>query len=256
MTQTDPDIVDTANRSRRARMPKWCIWSGPAFTLLFAIGFWAVARMVPPPAPSFTAQQVADIFASNRFRIRLGLMISMASSTLFFPFVAVMSSYLRRIEGQYSPMAYVQLAGGTASICVFIFPLMSLQAANFRADRDPEVVLALSDIGWIPFVGLFGPPFMQCVAIAVAVLQDKRSIPIWPRWVGYFNIWIAILYLPGLLLVFFKSGPLAWNGLVCWWLPAAAFFSWILVMAWVMLSSPDAVTRKVSASPKNEVATS
>lgn len=228
--------MNPTNRSPDPRTLKWCIWSGPAFTFLFGIGFWAVARLVPPPAPGFTAQQVADIFAANRFRIRLGLMISMAASTLFFPFVAVLSSYLRRIEGQYSPMAYVQLAGGTASICVFIFPLMNLQAANFRSDRDPATVLALSDIGWIPFVGLFGPPFMQCAAIAAVVLQDKRATPVWPRWVGYFNIWIALLYLPGVAIVFFKSGLLAWNGLVCWWLPAAAFFSWILVMAGVMLS--------------------
>jgi hypothetical protein len=48
---------------------------------------------------------------------------------------------------------------------------MSLQAANFRSGHDAESARALGDIGWIPFVRPFGPPFIQSVAIAVTVSE-------------------------------------------------------------------------------------
>ena len=39
----------------------------------------------------------------------------------------------------------------------------------------------------------------------------------------------------GTFNVFFKEGPLAWPGLLAWWLPLAAFPAWVLVMAHRML---------------------
>ena len=38
-----------------------------------------------------------------------------------------------------------------------------------------------------------------------------------PRWLGWFNLWAQIIYLPGILIPYFKSGPLAWNGLLAFW---------------------------------------
>jgi len=51
---------------------------------------------------------------------------------------------------------------------------------------------------------------------------------------GYFTIWAAIVFSPGALCVFFKSGPFAWNGLFAWWLPLGVFAVWIGVL-FVML---------------------
>jgi hypothetical protein len=53
-----------------------------------------------------------------------------------------------------------------------------------------------------------------------------------PRWVGFANIWIAILFLPGALLPFFHSGPFSWNGIIGFWLVANALFGWIVIMWW------------------------
>ena len=37
------------------------------------------------------------------------------------------------------------------------------------------------------------------------------------------NFWLAIKFTPASFLVFFKTGPLAWNGLLVWWFPLLAF---------------------------------
>jgi hypothetical protein len=190
-----------------------CAWSGIAFAVLFGVGF-LIAGFIPPPAPHETASAVARLFAHDRTRIRIGLQIAWSCSLLFLPFVALLSQLMRRAEGDFAPMAYTQLAAGIGSMMVFVLPLWNLQAANYRPDRAPQTVQALADLGWLPFVGAWAVPATQCVALAVVILSDRRSTPTFPRWAGYFNIWIALLYVPAVLLPFFKAGALSWNGLI------------------------------------------
>ena len=35
-------------------------------------------------------------------------------------------------------------------------------------------------------------------------------------------------FIPASFLVFFKAGPLAWNGLLVWWVPVFAFLLWFV----------------------------
>jgi hypothetical protein len=212
-----------------------CAWAGLGFTTLFAIGFWPVAGFMPPPSPSLTAEQLGALFVEHGTRIRIGLQLCMIAAALFFPFTAAMSIQIKRIEGNYSPLAYTQLAAGTGSTLVFLFPLMNLQAAAFRIDRAPQTIQAISDMAWIPFVGLLCVPMMQNICLALAIFTDNSPRPTFPRWAGYFNIWVGVSYIPAVLLVFVHSGPVAWNGVLSWYLGAAAFFSWIVVMAVLLL---------------------
>jgi hypothetical protein len=91
----------------------------------------------------------------------------------------------------------------------------------------------LNDFAWITFVGFYPPGFIQNVAIGWCILTDRNEVQAYPRWVGFANIWIAILFLPGALLPFFHGGPFSWNGIIGFWLVAVAFFGWI-VMMWRM----------------------
>ncbi|MDT7598952.1 MAG: hypothetical protein QOK26_1029, partial [Pseudonocardiales bacterium] len=83
-----------------ARTQRWFAWAGPSLNVLFAIGFWPVAGLVPPPSPALSPEQVAALFLEHGTRIRIGLQLCMVASALFFPFSALMSVYLKRIEGR------------------------------------------------------------------------------------------------------------------------------------------------------------
>jgi len=37
------------------------------------------------------------------------------------------------------------------------------------------------------------------------------------------------------MVICFKTGPFAWNGIIAFWIPLAIFGTWFFVMAWVML---------------------
>ncbi len=218
------------------RTQLWCLWCGPIGILLWLVGFVFLGGLMPPPRPSASMQEIQDFYQANTNGIRAGLVLTMIGGTLTGPWVAAISTQLKRIEGRHSPLSYTQLGLGMLGVLLFILPIMTMQVAAFRPDRDPSQLLLLNDLAWIPFVGVWTCAALQNVAIAVAILLDKDE-EVFPRWVGYFNIWIAALFWPGSLLYFFKEGPFAWNGVLSWWLVVVAFCLWYVVMFFAMLSA-------------------
>jgi hypothetical protein len=70
---------------------------------------------------------------------------------------------------------------------------------------------------------------------ALAAFTDRSPEPVFPRWVGWSNVWLGVLLLPATIVIVFKTGPLAWTGLIGFWISAAVFGVWYLVMTWVVL---------------------
>jgi hypothetical protein len=85
--------------------------------------------------------------------------------------------------------------------------------------------------------------------IAIAALRDRRPDPVLPRWVGYANLWAAVGIAPASCIVFFHSGPLAWNGVLAWWLVLVDFFAWMCVMAYGLRHAIAHQEREEAAAP-------
>jgi hypothetical protein len=212
-----------------------CVWLGPIFALLFGLGWMALARWVQPPSPNLSAESIADVFASHRTLIRLGVGLSGFAGALTVPWTAVVAVQMKRIEGEHCPMTYSQLTAGALGALIFIFPMLFLEVAAFRAERSPVLVQALSDLGFLCFIGFPFLAVIQGLALAVVICQDDRAVPIFPRWLGYFNVWAALLFIPGTAISYFHVGPLAWDGLFTYWPPLFAFGGWIIVVSQQML---------------------
>lgn len=209
------------------RIQQTCIWAGPAMGALFVVGF-AIAGFFPPPSPNKSAAEVAAMIDEHRTAIRVGIVICLASCPLLMPFLASFTIAMKRIEGVRPIMAYTQLALGALATIEFVIPYVFMLASTYRADQHPDVTRALYDLSWFFFLGVISTFSLQLVLFGVAVLIDRQATPIFPRWLGYANIWFAIMFTPASFLVFFKTGPLAWNGLLVWWVPVFAFLGWFL----------------------------
>jgi hypothetical protein len=221
------------------RIQKACIWAGPAMGALFVVGF-AVAGFFPPPSPNKTGAEVAALIDQHRTAIRVGIVICLASCPLLMPFLASFTIQMKRIEGVRPVMAYTQLALGALATIEFVIPYVFMLVSTYRADQDPDVTRALYDTGWFFFLGVISTFVLQLVLFGVAVLIDRRAQPIFPRWLGYVNIWLALTFTPASFLVFFKAGPLAWNGVLVWWVPLFAFLVWFLPNFVCLLRAVDA----------------
>ena len=207
-----------------------CVWSGVAVFLLFGIGLWPIAGFFPPLLPSASAGEIAAIYQQNTTAIRAGMLPLIMSGGFYAAWVAVISIQMRRIEGAHPVMAYTQMIAGAATLMFFLLSPLIWTTAAFRPERAIELTQGLNDLGWIMFVMAVSTGIFQNLAIGFAILGDKGPRPLFPRWAGFFNFWVAVLTLPGLLLTFFKTGPFAWNGLLAFYLPAGVFFLWFFVM--------------------------
>jgi len=224
-----------------------CTWSAPVFVAVFTVGFWFLARYLPPPSPNATATDIAALYQQHTGQIRLGMFLMMACSALVAPFVAVISVQMKRMEGGAGVLTYTQLSAGTVGILFLILPALLWTVAAFRPERDPNLILLLNDMGWIFFLMPFGTFMIQNLAIGIAILAHSGP-QIFPRWAGYFNLWVAVLFVPGGLLTFFKTGPFAWDGLFVFWVPLVVFLLWygvmfVLLRQAIAKSSPTGTAR-------------
>lgn len=206
------------------------VWSAVAFFLTWLIGFALIARWVPPLPPSATAEQVARIFESRSVPIRIGMICMGVGAVLYLPWSVLLADIVKRIEGRSFFLSGTELAAGILSTTTFFIPSFAWATAAFRAGRDPQVVQALVDFGWLFFITAIGPFILQYVVLAVAIFLDKRDPPAYPRWVAYMQLWVSLLFCPAVIAYFMKRGPFAWNGLLVWWIPFAAFTFWFVAM--------------------------
>lgn len=126
-------------------------------------------------------------------------------------------------------------------------PMLIMNVAAFRPDRSPEITMALTDLAWILFVTPIGPFIVQNLAIALAVFSDQNTPPVFPRWVGYANIWVALLFCAAAAAYFFKAGPLAWQGIFAFWLGLVMYTIWAFI-PFITLAPRDSHRRRAVPS--------
>lgn len=216
-----------------------CAWSGIVFIAVFFTGFAVVAGFIPPPSPNMTGDELIQLFSDDQTRIRIGMIVSIFASVLLGSWAAVMTVQIHRMERGNSALAYTNLAMGATFILEFIISLILWQSMTFR-DHGADVMTAMNDTAWFLFVAITATPALQAVVIGVAVLRDTRQRPVFPRWAGYLNFWVAILFMPGTITVFFHDGPFAWNGLFVWYMPLTVFFIWMVANTVLLLKAIDA----------------
>jgi hypothetical protein len=146
----------------------------------------------------------------------------------------VISIQIARIEKRMPLLAVMQFGGAVLLVVFFQLCGMLWIAATFRSELEPSTIRMLDDLSWLIFVMVFPGYVLQLSCIALASFMDRSARPLWPRWVGYLNLWIALSGAGGGLAVFFKHGPFAWNGLVGFYIPIGAFTIWIAVMTYYM----------------------
>ena len=159
----------------------------------------------------------------------------MISCAFTIPWIAVIAVHMKRAEGAMPVLTIIQIVAGTVTVVILTLPFVIWTAAAFRPERAPELVQLMNDFGWLIIVMTFPAFFTQLVSIGIAILIDRNPQPIFPRWVAYFNIWVAVLFIPGALVTYFKTGPFAWNGILAFWVPLMVFFGWYIVMFFVLL---------------------
>jgi hypothetical protein len=211
------------------RVQRLMIWSAPVgFVFLFAA--LVVAGWLPFPSPHQSAAALGRYYLDHVDGIRLGSAFLTLGAALLAPMAAVMAVQMRRIEGHFSPLAYLELGMGSASSLAITAVAFFWWTAAFRPDRDPVVTQSWHDAGWLCLTATVFIFDLQLLAFVLAIFTDTAEVPLFPRWLGYLAIWVCTLLMPSLLCLWFKAGPFGWNGIATLYLAFAAAGAWFAAL--------------------------
>lgn len=59
---------------------------------------------------------------------------------------------MKRIEGEQSPLTYVQFGLGTLFVLLFVLAAIFWQVAAYRPTEDPIFTHRMNDLGWFMFL--------------------------------------------------------------------------------------------------------
>lgn len=193
------------------------------------------AGFLPPHHPDWGAQQIAQIYADNPIGIRTGMVFLLIGGVLYQPWVAEIAVQMKRIEGRQSVLTYVQLGLGTLFVLLFVLAAIFWQTAEYRLLEDIVFTQRMNDLGWFMF--LISVPILTVQGLALSLVIFDRGQQLFPRWFGWFNIWAQIIFLPGIVIPFFKDGPLAWNGVIAFWIPVVVYTVWMCSLTKMLLDA-------------------
>jgi hypothetical protein len=220
-------------------LKRLCAWSGPAAVAVALVG-WLIAGVLPLPLGSSSTTDEVVAFYGHDTRVLIGLVIAQLGVCLVFPLIALITLAMLRIEGRTPLLTIIQAVTGAATGVLLLIPMLLMAVIAFRPDRTPELTVTLNDIAWLLFLTPIAPFMIQNIAIGTAILGDKRSLL--PRWVGYFNFWVAAAFIPDVLAFFFHDGAFSWRGVFVFWLALFAYAAFLIVMG-VALRNADLDTR-------------
>jgi hypothetical protein len=217
---------------------RWSAYSGFLVMVVVSVCFFSFAKVQPPLDPKAPPEWLKDFLIQNRSGVLWSVVIISFVIPLEYLFVVTTSWQMRRIEGGWGPLSMIQLLTGVVAPIGFMYPLFVLATAAYRPEeRSPEILQVLIDLFFFEYVGFALVFVLQVAIIGFAVLVDRRSRPVFPRWFAYLNFLLAVVLAPGAFIFVFKEGPLAWNGLFAFWLPALAYLVWKIATPLLLLKA-------------------
>jgi hypothetical protein len=235
----------------------FCGWCGIATVILMMVGLGPIAHLTPPPSPLISATEIAASFQHNATGILVGSFLANIGVAMSIALIAGISAQIHRMESASAPvLSYLQLGSGVAASAFVMLPVMIWNAAAFRADRSPDMILLLHDLATFATYVPFSVATLNEAVIGFAILSDRSAKPVFPRWLGYYNLLTGLSYIPMGLIGLFKAGPFASDGFIAWWLPTILVLPWYVLMGTYLIkigkaeSASSRILSGAAASPR------
>jgi hypothetical protein len=224
---------DYQDHRPKSKTDQWiCWWSILIFYNLFGLIFVVLTRVMPPPSPHLSTEQIVHFFQVHSLTIKIGfglLMVVIGFSSWANGLVVF---HMKRMSvGSVWAYSYIAaLAVGALPGC--LFAALCFLTAVFRPDRNPHIMALLYDMGLLMFVGSLGCFATMYLVFALAILLDKNKI--FPKWLAYVTIWQIVTEVMAAPVFIFKRGPFSWNGSISFWQGTVIFVIWEVCVVFVL----------------------
>lgn len=212
------------------------LWTLPVLGIIWISVFLLFPGFVHPMSPAMSAEEVAAFYRDpeNLPRIRYSMILFNWFSVGLIPFLALIVLQIRRMAHRTPIFSYGIIACAAGGPTIFLVADLFWLLAAFRPERDPQLTQLFNDLAWVTFSSQVGFLIAQSVILALAIYLDRQARPVFERWVAHFNLAIAVAMVPASFVGLAMAGPIAWDGLLTFWVRNIAVGLWIVVMGVVL----------------------
>jgi len=212
------------------------LWTLPVVGIIWISAFFLFPGFVHPMSPTMSAEQVAAFYRDpqNLSRIRYSMILFNWFGVGLIPTVILLAMQVRRMAHRTPILSYSLIACAGGPPTLFLIANMFWLLGSFRPERAPELTQLLNDLAWVTFTVLVPYLIAQCLLFALAIYWDRQDQAVFKPWVAHFNLLIAVALAPAAFTALSFTGPLAWDGLLSFWVKNIAIFVWIVVMGIVL----------------------
>jgi hypothetical protein len=211
-------------------------WTLPVMAFVWISAFFLFPGFVHPMSPTMTADQVAAFYRNpaNLTRIRFSMILFNEFCVCFIPVLMLLVMQMRRMAHHTPILSYCMIACAAGGPAIFLIANLFWLLAAYRPERPPMLTQMFNDLAWVTFTIQVPYLIMQSVLLALAIYWDRQDRPVFKPWVAHFNLVIAAALVPAAFTGLALDGPMAWNGLLPFWLKNISIAVWIAVMGVVI----------------------
>src|SRR4029453_17811683 len=212
------------------------LWTLPALGILWFSAFLLFPGFVHPMSPTMSAEEVAAFYRDpeNLPRIRYSMILFNWFGVGLIPILMLIVMQVRRMAHRTPILSYSLLGCASGGPTLFLVANLFWLLAAFRPERDPELIQLFNDLAWVSFISQVGFLIGQSVFLALAIYLDRQSRPVFRTWVAHFNLLVAAALVPASFVGLALGGPMAWDGVLTFWVRNIAIGLWIAVMGVVL----------------------
>jgi hypothetical protein len=210
------------------------LWTLPVLGIVWISAFFLFPGFVHPMSPTMSAEDVAAFYRDNVARVRYSMILFNWFGVGLIPIVILLAMQIRRMAHRTPILSYSLIACAGGPPALFLIANMFWLLAAFRPERAPELTQLFNDLAWVTFTILVPYLIAQCLLLALAIYWDRQDEPVFKPWVAYFNLLVAAALTPAAFGALAFNGPIAWDGLLSFWVKNVAIAVWIIVMGIVL----------------------
>ncbi|CAM4184154.1 hypothetical protein MB901379_04102 [Mycobacterium basiliense] len=210
------------------------LWTLPVVVMIWISAFVLFPGFTPPMSPAMSAERVAEFYRENQSSIRYSMILFNWFCVGLVPILILLVMQIRRMAHRTPIFGYCMLGCVAGGPTLFLIANVCWLLAAFRPERNAELTLLLNDLAWITFTTVVPFLIAQSVILALAIYCDDPVHPVFNSWVAHFNLVVAAALTPAAFVGLASSGPVAWDGLMSFWLKNITIAVWIVVMTVVV----------------------
>lgn len=232
------------------RYVKALAWSGPIL-LVATILFWGVlGKNIPPYSPELNAEEFAAQIRENALQIRIGMILQLPVSVLYFTWGVAISKVMQAVERDNDILSTLQLWGAGFTTIVFVVPCSIWLTVAYRPEvMEPQTLQIFYDFGWFFFDMAYSLTTLQTLALGICFLSDRREQPLFPKWAAWFTMFVGASFVAETMMPLVYSGPFSRSGLLNYWIEFSLFFVMMIVVSTYILKAIARLEREHGARP-------